>query len=208
VFAGSDCWVFRPNAHRYPARVSARSERNGPDGFPDADTLPASVTQAHLALRVRRELAYLLCDDSTDEPSGFALYTLADPRDVRCVRYVGQTCAPRRRYLQHVRTARLWLAADTPWWIRLPRLRALYVWMRELYREDGRLPFMLVSGWLTTAAEVRLRERQLIAELAQRGLPLLNIEAERLRTPRLASTSRRVSGRARRSPAARSSSGH
>lgn len=198
-------------AHRYAAHVSAPTERNAPDRFPetaDVDAPAPSATQAHLRLRVRRELPYLLCDDSTDAPSGFALYTLADPRDVRCVRYVGQTCSPRRRYLQHVRTARLWVAADTPWWIRLPRLRALYVWMRELYRDDGRLPFMLVSGWLATAAEVRLRERQLIAELTLRGLPLLNIETERLRTPRLASTSRRVSGRSRRSPAARGSSGH
>ena len=198
-------------AHRYAAHVSAPTERNAPHRFPetvDVDAPAASATQVHLRLRVRRELSYLLCDDSTDAPSGFALYTLADPRDVRCVRYVGQTCSPRRRYLQHVRTARLWVAADTPWWIRLPRLRALYVWMRELYRDDGRLPFMLVSGWLATAAEVRLRERQLIAELTLRGLPLLNIETERLRTPRLASTSRRVSGRSRRSPAARGSSGH
>jgi hypothetical protein len=190
--------------------VRARTEPNPPDRFPEAREIAApapSATQAHLRLRLRRELPYLLCDDSGDAPSGFALYTLADPRDVRCVRYVGQSGSPRRRYLQHVRTARLWVAADTPWWIRLPRLRALYAWIRELYRDDGRLPFMLVSGWLATAAEARLRERQLIAELALRGLPLLNVEAERLRTPRLASKSRRVSGRSRRSPAERGSSG-
>ena len=143
----------------------------------------SSDTQALLARRVRRELPYLLSDESAAEPAGFALYTLADPRDVRRVRYVGQTASPRRRYLQHVRTARLWLVAETPWWVRVPRMRALYVWIRELYLDEARLPFMLVGEWLATAAEVRARERQLIGELAACGLPLLNVEAGRLGAP-------------------------
>jgi len=151
----------------------------------DADAVrtlePAPETPALIARRVRRELPFLLSEPPGEGEDAIALYTLADPRDVRCVRYVGQTRAPRRRYLQHVRTARLWLTADTPWWVRLPRLRTLYVWIRELYADERRLPFMLVMDWCAPEAQARARERQLIAELARRGLPLLNIEAERLR---------------------------
>jgi len=142
---------------------------------------PATQTQALIARRVRRELPFLLSEPAGAADGAVALYTLADPRDVRCGRYVGQTRAPRRRYLQHVRTARLWLTADTPWWVRLPRLRTLYVWIRELYADERRLPVMLVTEWCALESEARTQERQLIAELALRGLPLLNIEAERLR---------------------------
>jgi hypothetical protein len=149
-----------------------------------------SETQALIARRVRRELPFLLSEPPGAPDGAVALYTLADPRDVRCVRYVGQTRAPRRRYLQHVRTARLWLTADTPWWVRLPRLRTLYLWIRELYADERRLPFMLVTDWCALAAEARAQERQLIAELALRGLPLLNIEAERLRRTRDPTASR------------------
>jgi hypothetical protein len=151
---------------------------------------PSSETQALIARRVRRTLPFLISEDSPGEHGHFALYTLADPRDVRGVRYVGQTRAPRRRYLQHVRSARLWLAAAQPWWIRLPRLRTLYVWIRELYADEQRLPFMLVSEWFASEAEAREQERCLITQLAERGLPLLNAEAERLRQtrPRTAAT--------------------
>jgi hypothetical protein len=151
---------------------------------------PCCETQARIARRVRRELPFLISDESPREAGDFALYTLADPRDVRGVRYVGQTRAPRRRYLQHVRSARLWLAAERPWWIRVPRLCTLYVWIRELYTDEQRLPFMLVSEWLASEAEARARERRLISELAARGLPLLNVEAQRLRQrqPRTAAT--------------------
>jgi hypothetical protein len=142
---------------------------------------PSCETQALIARRVRRELPFLISDDSPAGCGEFALYTLADPRDVRGVRYVGQTRAPRRRYLQHVRSARLWLAAERPWWIQLPRLRALYVWIRELYADERRLPFMLVREWCASEAEARARERGLITELAARGLPILNVEAGRLR---------------------------
>jgi hypothetical protein len=142
---------------------------------------PAPETQVLIARRVRRELPFLLSEPPDGADGAIALYTLADPRDVRCVRYVGQTRAPRRRYLQHVRTARLWLTAETPWWVRLPRLRTLYVWIRELYADGRRLPFMLVTDWCALEAEARAQERQLITELQLRGLPLLNIEAERLR---------------------------
>ena len=69
-----------------------------------------------------------------------AVYTLADPRDTRCPRYVGQTRDVRRRFMQHVHTARLWLPDDVPWWVRSPKHRPLYEWIRALYRDGGRLP--------------------------------------------------------------------
>ena len=70
------------------------------------------------------------------------------------------------------------------------RLRTLYVWIRELYADEQRLPFMLVSEWFASEAEAREQERCLITQLAERGLPLLNAEAERLRQtrPRTAAT--------------------
>ena len=75
-----------------------------------------------------------------------AVYTLADPRDLRCARYVGQTRDPRRRFIQHVHTARLWLPDDdTPWWVRSPKHRPLYTWIRALHGDGGRLPFMWVA---------------------------------------------------------------
>ena len=43
---------------------------------------------------------------------------LADgQRDVRQVRYVGQTRDPRRRFSQHLNVARLWLPDELPWWV-------------------------------------------------------------------------------------------
>jgi hypothetical protein len=50
----------------------------------------------------------------------------------------------RRRLRLHVRTARLWLPEETRWWVKEPRLRPLYGWIRELYQQDGRLPMMIV----------------------------------------------------------------
>jgi hypothetical protein len=94
-----------------------------------------------------------------------------------------------------VRTARLWLPAETPWWVRRPRLRTLYVWIRELYADERRLPYMLVIAWCAGEAEARAQERQLIGELALRGLPLLNIEAERLRRTRDPTTATPAPGR-------------
>jgi hypothetical protein len=50
---------------------------------------------------------------------------------------------------------------------------------------------MLVSEWFASEAEAREQERCLITKLAERGLPLLNVEAERLRRspPRTGATS-------------------
>lgn len=112
-------------------------------------------------------------------PEGTALYTLSDPRDVRTVRYVGQTRAPRRRYQQHVAAARLGLAGEMPWWVIKPALRPLYEWLRELWSEGGRLPVMVVVAWVPEDGKPLLAERELIRELLSRGLPLLNVEAER-----------------------------
>ncbi|HXS29654.1 MAG TPA: GIY-YIG nuclease family protein, partial [Steroidobacteraceae bacterium] len=70
---------------------------------------PSPVSREQLTRRIRSQLQLLLHDQSGDVPVGVAIYTLSDPRDVRDVRYVGQTRSPRRRLLQHVNTARLWL---------------------------------------------------------------------------------------------------
>ncbi len=97
---------------------------------------------------VRQRAAQLLIDESGAVADGTAIYALTDPRDVRTPRYIGQTRAPRRRLLQHIATARLWLPDERPWWIKEPRLRPLYDWLRELHRDEGRLPAMIVSEWV------------------------------------------------------------
>lgn len=52
---------------------------------------------------VRQRLGAQLYDDSGARAAGVAIYSLSDPRDLRAIRYVGQTAAPRRRLLQHLR---------------------------------------------------------------------------------------------------------
>jgi hypothetical protein len=108
---------------------------------------------------------------------GTAIYTLSDPRDARCARYVGQTRDPRRRFAQHVQTARLWLPDDTPWWVRSAKHRPLYAWMRELHRDGGRLPFMWVEEWVEPGAYPLVAERAAIMRLLAHGAALLNVEA-------------------------------
>jgi hypothetical protein len=148
--------------------------------------LPEALpTQAQLARRVRCELAALLYDESAAGPGGVAIYTLTDPRELRTVRYVGQTLAPRRRLLQHIRTARLWLPDERPWWVRSPRLRPLYEWIRTLFRDDGRLPVMIVCAWVAPEA-ARVSERAHICACLAAEQPLLNFEGElRRRQPLL-----------------------
>jgi hypothetical protein len=136
-------------------------------------------TAAQLARYVRAHLDTQLYDDSAELPEGIAIYSLADPRDIRAVRYVGQTAAPRRRLAQHLATARLWLPEQTPWWVKAPRLRPVYRWIRELYEDEGRLPVMVVHAWVEPARAGRAEREQIQACLA-RHLPLLNIESERL----------------------------
>lgn len=111
-----------------------------------------------------------------------AVYWLADPRDVRGARYVGQTRDPRRRFAQHVRTARLWLPDELPWWVRSPKHRPLYVWIRELHRDGGRLPFMWIAEWVEPGADALVAERAAIMRLMAEGAPLVNVEASRLGT--------------------------
>jgi hypothetical protein len=144
-----------------------------------------ALSAAELSRYVRQRLDALVCDDSGVAPEGVAIYTLSDPRELRTVRYIGQTLAPRRRFLQHVRTARLWLPDELPWWVRSPRLRPLYGWIRELFGQEGRLPVMVVSSWVG-AAQARVCERSLICACLERQQPLLNFEGElRRRQPLL-----------------------
>jgi hypothetical protein len=109
-----------------------------------------------------------------------AIYWLADPRDVRGARYVGQTRDPRRRLAQHVRTARLWLPDEVPWWVRSPKHRPLYAWIRALHRDGGRLPFMWIEEWVEPGTDALVAERAAIVRLIAEGAALLNVEASRL----------------------------
>jgi hypothetical protein len=111
------------------------------------------------------------------ECGGTAVYTLADPRDLRSPRYVGQTRDPHARFAQHVQTARLWLPDDVPWWVRSPKHRPLYAWIRELHRDGGRLPFMWVEEWVEPDADPLVAERAAIMRWLARGAALLNAEA-------------------------------
>jgi hypothetical protein len=133
--------------------------------------------RVQLLRAIHSQLAAQLYDASPIRGAGVAIYSLSDPRDIRSTHYVGQTVAPRRRFLQHLRTARLWLPDERPWWVRSPRLRPLYAWIRELYRDGQRLPVMVVSEWVE-AAQARAAEQARIQECLNRQLPLLNFEKE------------------------------
>jgi hypothetical protein len=136
------------------------------------------LTKIELAARLRRHVRHELYDDSSGEPHGFAVYSLADPRDLRLIRYVGQTAAPVRRFAQHLSTARLWLPDEPPWWVQQPRLRPLYDWLRALYADEQRLPTMVVHRWVGSAKDARLAERAHVYEALVNDLPLLNVESE------------------------------
>jgi hypothetical protein len=125
---------------------------------------------------LRRKLADLRVDISHARASGFAIYTLCDPRDMRLVRYVGQTASPGRRHAQHIAAARLWMPDDIPWWIRRPELRPLYTWIRALHADGGRLPAMLVAAWCPRPVDARALERETIIKYLAEGMPLLNRE--------------------------------
>jgi len=129
---------------------------------------------AELQCQLRRRLRLHLYDESGMTQEGIAIYSLADPRNVRASRYVGQTAHPDGRLMQHVRTARLWLPDETPWWVKRPQLRPLYSWIRELYSQDGRLPVMLVHAWVQPEHSHRAERERIRAALEQR-LPLLNV---------------------------------
>jgi hypothetical protein len=122
--------------------------------------------------------------DASGPRDGTAVYTLADPRDVQAPRYVGQTRDPHARFAQHVRTARLWMpdagGDDETWWVRSPKHRPLYAWIRELHRDGGRLPFMRVEEWIEPGADPLAAERAAIMRWLERGAALLNAEARAL----------------------------
>jgi hypothetical protein len=126
---------------------------------------------------VRSRVVAHLYDEARESRGSAAIYTLSDPRDVAAVRYVGQTLAPRRRFLQHLGTARLWLPDETPWWIRSPKYRPLYTWIRALYRDQARLPVMIVRARVEESS-ARAAERTLINECLIGRCALLNVEAE------------------------------
>lgn len=140
----------------------------------------AVSSAAALRRRLRAHARVELYDDSHARPEGLAIYTLSDPRDIRVARYVGQTSAPSRRFLQHLNQARLWLPDELPWWVRQPKLRPLYTWIRALYRDECRLPVMVILSWSPTVTEARAAERAcIIKHLALRG-SLLNVETQSL----------------------------
>ena len=118
--------------------------------------------------------------DAAGPRDGTAVYTLADPRDVQSPRYVGQTCDPHARFAQHARTARLWVPDSPPWWVRSPKHRPLYAWIRELHRDGGRLPFMWVEEWVGPDADPLVAERAAIMRWLARGAALLNAEVLKL----------------------------
>jgi hypothetical protein len=136
------------------------------------------ASKEELGRHFRSHVGAQLYDDSGIASRGAAIYSLSDPRDIRQVRYIGQTKAPRRRFLQHLNSAMLWLPDETPWWLKCPRLRALADWIRELYRDEHRLPVMVVTAWVNTVAAARVAERARICECLENRLPLLNFETE------------------------------
>jgi hypothetical protein len=138
------------------------------------------LTKAELTRRIRHHVARELFDDSGLAAVGTAIYSLADPRELRLTRYIGQSSAPRRRFLQHLSTARLWLPEERPWWVKQPRLRPLYDWLRDLYAQEQRLPTMVVHSWVETTHSARLAERARIMAALANDLPLLNVERELL----------------------------
>jgi hypothetical protein len=139
-----------------------------------------SLPQAQLMREIRRRAGTHVYDESGVMPAGVAIYSLSDPRNVREIRYVGQTTAPRRRWMQHLSAARLWLPDEKPWWVKAPKLRPLYSWVREIFKDEARLPVMLVLAWVDTA-EARLAERRQIQACVESRLPLLNAGTESLR---------------------------
>jgi hypothetical protein len=138
----------------------------------------SSLNKIQIGQQVRRHVREQLYDESGASAHGIAIYILSDPRSIREVRYVGQTGSPARRFLQHLNTARLWLPDDIPWWVKSPKLRPLYNWIRELYADEQRLPVMVVSAWVDSVGEARVTERARIVEYVRERRRLLNVEME------------------------------
>ncbi len=136
------------------------------------------ITKIEVARQIRTHVAAQFYDDSALAPRGCAIYSLADPRDLRDVRYVGRTSVPKRRFLQHLNTAMLWVPDELPWWVKAPKMRPLSAWVRELYRDEYRLPVMIVTDWIATLPEAKVAERAQIYDALARRLQLLNVEAQ------------------------------
>jgi hypothetical protein len=136
------------------------------------------LTREQLTRQIRQHIAAQTYDESGVLPMGVAIYCLSDPRDIREVRYVGQTAHPQRRFHQHLDAARLWLPDERPWWVKSPKLRPLYDWVRSLYQDNMRLPTMVICKWVETSAQARQEERARIYDCLTRQLPLLNVEQE------------------------------
>ena len=135
-----------------------------------------TLTRAQLSRRLRHHMATQLYDESGTAIRNTAIYALTDPRTLREPRYIGQTSDPQRRFFQHLNTARLWLPDETPWWVQSPRLRPLYHWIRSLYRDDGRLPTMVIREWVGSSDDARLAERAQICACLANQQQLLNVE--------------------------------
>lgn len=150
-------------------------------------------SQAVVARRIRLGKIHNVLDRSEGAPGEVAIYTLSDPREVQQVRYVGQTRAPLSRFAQHMRAARLWLPDEMPWWVTREEMRPLYSWIRHLYRDEGRLPVMLVMAW-TEAHNARLMERAQIDAYLAGQRPLLNFEAGLKPSPRRKARATPLSG--------------
>lgn len=176
--------LFQVRAEELPRWRSAYDQAARPAAgaleayFESTDMSRLDLTKSQLARYVRCHVAAELYDESGAPAEGTAIYALSDPRDIRCIRYVGQTSHPRRRFLQHLNAARLWLPDERPWWIKSPTLRPLYEWIRELYQQELRLPIMVISAWADTTAAAKLAERARIYECLVNRLPLLNVETE------------------------------
>jgi hypothetical protein len=127
-----------------------------------------------LAGRIQRGRQHNVLDQTGCGPGDVAIYTLSDPRDIEAVRYVGQTRNPVSRFSQHLNTARLWLPDELPWWVKREQWRPLYTWIRQLYREDGRLPLMVIVAW-TIAELANSDERRFVSAFVAEKLPLLNV---------------------------------
>lgn len=140
----------------------------------------ADHAHSEVAWRARAAVRTHIYDQGSGLDGATAVYTLADPRDARCPRYVGQTRDLRRRFMQHVQSARLWLPDDVPWWVRSPKHRPLYSWIRALYRDDGRLPFMCVVERVEVGSDPLIAERSAILRMLAEGARLLNVEARAL----------------------------
>jgi hypothetical protein len=136
------------------------------------------ATKEQLGKQFRSHVGVQLYDDSGVTAQGIAIYSLSDPRDIRAVRYIGQTSAPRRRFLQHLNTAMLWMSDDKPWWVKFPKMRPLSEWIRELYRDELRLPVMVITAWMPTVSDARVAECTRIYECLEKRLRLLNVECE------------------------------